>query len=92
MNQLFILIQHADLNLKKKTPVASTTSKKPLKKVWGSVTLPIFTFDVVTTDVTAHLLHQNNPKFKKHQWATVLVSNNEFEKTSEQVKKIKIYL
>ena len=57
-----------------------------MKKVWGSVTLPIFTFDVVTTDVTAHLLHQNNPKFKRHQWATVTVSNHEFEKTPEQVQ------
>ena len=50
------------------------------------MTLPIFTFDVVTTDVTAHLLHQNNPKFKRHQWATVTVSNHEFEKTPEQVQ------
>ena len=59
---------------KKKPPLPATATKKPVKKIWGSITLPILVFDVVTTDVVAHLLHQNNPKFKKHDWLTVKLS------------------
>ena len=69
--------------MKKKPPLptssSSTSIKKPVKKVWGSVTLPIFVFDVMTNDVVAHLLHQNNPKFKKHDWATIKLANNDQE-------------
>ena len=54
---------------------ASSSSKKPSKKIWGSVTLPLFSFDVITTDVTAHLLHGNHSKFPKHTWASVMVRN-----------------
>ena len=82
-------------HLKKKSG-SNTAAKKPVKKVWGSITLPVFCFEVVTTDVTAHLLHQNSPKFKKHQWATVLINNNnpvskdESEKVSEPSQNEKI--
>ena len=61
-------------NTKKKPPLPTTATKKPVKKIWGSITLPVLVFDVVTTDVVAHLLHQNNPKFKKHDWLTVKLS------------------
>ena len=33
----------------------------------------------MTNDVVAHLLHQNNPKFKKHDWATIKLANNDQE-------------
>lgn len=52
------------------------TTKKSSKKIWGSVTLPIFAFDVLTTDVTAYLVHENHPQFKRHQWASVKIANN----------------
>ena len=49
----------------------------------------MFSFDVITTDVTAHLLHGNHSKFPKHTWASVMVRNanekSESAKASEQV-------
>ena len=68
-----------------KQPKKPTACKKPSKKIWGSVTLPLFSFDVITTDVTAHLLHANHPKFAKHSWASVMVRNTN-ESKSESAK------
>ena len=48
----------------------------------------MFSFDVITSDVTAHLLHANHSKFQKHSWASVMVRNanekSESAKASEQ--------
>ena len=54
---------------------AASQNKKsigqPRKKIWGSVTLPVFSFDVRMSSVVRHLLHQNNPDFKKPKCASV---------------------
>ena len=76
---------------KKKPPLPATATKKPVKKIWGSITLPVLVFDVVTTDVVAHLLHQNNPKFKKHDWLTLKLSaanqDQDQDRESPSIKK-----
>lgn len=76
-SQIHRLKQQDHLKKKSLTPLNPMTStgvsKKGLKKVWGSVTLPIYSFDVITTDIIAQVLHANNPKFKKHQWASVSI-------------------
>ena len=38
----------------------------------------------MTNDVVAHLLHQNNPKFKKHDWATIKLANKDPENNSNK--------
>ena len=77
-SQIQRLKNNSDEKVKKK--VTEKCPKKSVKKVWGSVTLPIFAFDIITTDVTAQLLHGQNPKFKKHQWASVKIN----EKTEKE--------